>query len=66
MPDETVVANPSAEDRCPKCGSGDVRGLVASFWVPLDADPFDHDWQSESDIGPERYCNACECEWDLE
>lgn len=49
-------------EKCPKCGSDDVAGLVMAFYVPM-KNQFDATWQSESEIGPERYCGNCDHEW---
>jgi hypothetical protein len=57
----TTKQNPTK--RCPKCGSGNVSGLVAAFWVSMDDVHDDIKWTTESEIGPERLCRACEHSW---
>jgi len=53
---------------CPKCGSHDVAGLVASFWAALDDEgEMKHEWQeyqSATEVTPKRMCFGCEHEWE--
>lgn len=57
----------SEREKCPKCGSTHIAGLMESFWVPLAADGSPDgqwiDWQSETEVGEKRLCYDCEHEW---
>lgn len=49
---------------CPECGSNNISGLMASFWVKLDPDGETmagnwNDYESATEIGPERMCSDC-------
>jgi hypothetical protein len=55
--------------RCPKCGSGDVAGLVAAFWVSLNEDgepeiPLHKSVESNTELTAQRQCTHCEHEWE--
>ena len=53
---------------CPSCGSKKIAGLMAAFWVTLDGDGAMagqwNDYESCTEIGPERMCQECQCEFD--
>lgn len=56
---------------CPKCGSHDVAGLVAAFWVGVDAEglpdrPLHECVEGNTELGPERQCGDCNHEWEDE
>lgn len=53
---------PAQKELCPNCKSDRVVGLVAAFWTNVNG-PQDADWRSESEMGSERMCLACEHEW---
>jgi hypothetical protein len=49
-------------NRCPKCGSTNILGLVAAFWVRVDenGDPVgDPSWRTESEVTEQRMCGEC-------
>jgi len=49
-------------EKCPKCGSSHIAGLMESFWVPLDEDGDHPPWEqlsSETEVGAERMCYDC-------
>lgn len=52
---------------CPKCGSHDVAGLVASFWAVLnDNGDIKSEWrqlEAETELTPQRRCYVCDHEW---
>jgi hypothetical protein len=56
--------------QCPKCGSRNIAGLIAAFWVRLDKDgqPKDQwrDCESETELTEKRSCGECGHEWDDE
>jgi hypothetical protein len=55
------------EAPCKKCGSEDIGGLYASFWVPLTpngAATLDwHQCEAETFIGHARLCYSCGHQW---
>jgi hypothetical protein len=55
--------------KCPNCGSTDIAGLMAAFWVGLTDGVFagnfgDH--CADTEVGTERKCCSCEEEFELE
>lgn len=66
-PSKQNTESPSEDaQRCPKCGSTELSGLVASFYVPVNQNgDLLHEvaWESESEIGPERLCRKCYAEF---
>ena len=56
-------------DSCPKCGSTELLGLFAAFWVKLDSagEPIGQwrDWQSETEITEKRTCLRCDHEFEI-
>lgn len=63
---EPTTADSDESDKCPKCGSGNISGLMQAFWVPLTDGEFVGEWkelQSETEIGEERLCRDCEHEF---
>jgi|JI10StandDraft_1071094.scaffolds.fasta_scaffold22855_3 hypothetical protein len=58
----------SGSATCPHCGSSQVSGLVAAFWVAVDAigrpeKPLHECVDSDTEIGLERLCRNCGKEW---
>ena len=53
--------------KCPECGSEDVLGSIAAFWVGLDKNGEAvgdwNDWQGNTELSDERHCNDCGHEW---
>ena len=59
----------SQQEKCPKCGSENVSGLVDSFWWPVndwDSSRADVNLASETEMGEARMCAGCEHSWDDE
>ena len=56
--------------KCPKCGSADLSGLMASFYVKLDGagSPVGswEDWESDTELTGRRLCDSCGCEFDCD
>jgi len=54
--------------KCPNCGSDQIGGLMAAFFVPIDQEGEMigqwREYQSETAIGTVRLCYGCEHEWD--
>lgn len=62
---------PKFDHPCPKCGSTEILGLVASFWVRMSSDNEpESDWdksvRSETDITEQRMCQQCDHEFAIE
>lgn len=47
-------------ERCPKCGSDQIVGLVAAFWHPVGESLIDANVDSNTEMGPERNCAPCD------
>lgn len=65
---ETPALGAAAGSACPHCGSHQVSGLVAAFWVAVDEDgspvkPLHECVDSDTEIGLERMCRNCGKEW---
>ncbi len=63
---ESADAVAEVERCCPECGSNQLSGLVAAFYVPLNEDGGPDrrvSWESESEIGPQRLCRRCQSEF---
>lgn len=68
---KTSRRNPVAQqpsECCPKCGSHNISGLMAAFWVSLNRDGEMsgqwRDYEESTEIGPERLCKDCGHEFD--
>jgi DNA-directed RNA polymerase subunit M/transcription elongation factor TFIIS len=58
---------PTSANVCPACDSTKVAGLMASFFVPLkngEPDGDWRDWQSDTELTPQRSCADCGHEWE--
>lgn len=61
------IVEPDDAERCPKCGSDKVVGLVDSFWCDpnvWDSRSANIRLQSETEMGEARMCSDCEHTWD--
>ena len=62
-----IELTPRDPGKCPGCGSAELGGQMAAFWVPLDKDGVPTgewiDWERETELGPKRCCYECGFEW---
>lgn len=59
----------SNDNNCPQCRSDNIAGLMQSFFVKLsDGEPAGQwrDWESNSELGPQRSCGDCGHEWEAD
>lgn len=60
----------STVGHCPSCGSKNIVGKMAAFWVALgeDGEPKDRweEMQSETELTSHRECGDCFHEWDVD
>lgn len=54
------MADSEHGERCPRCSSDQIAGLVAAFWHPVGESLIDANVDSNTEMGSERHCGACD------